>query len=108
MFRTRQNAQERSFARNSEWIDDQNYDALLNPFPEGVDQVVPNTCLLYWIKIPEVDIALNNVHVMSFLFRCRHVSTLGSAGQVSEHVLTAHGTMSKFCQFQQRIRHQVT
>jgi hypothetical protein len=108
MFRTWQNTQERSFARNSEWINDQNYDAMFNPFPEGVDQVVPNTCLSYWIKIPEVDITLNNVHVMSFLFSCRHVSTPGSAGQVSEHVFTAHGTMSNFCQFQQRMRHQLT
>jgi hypothetical protein len=105
MYRTWQNLQARSYAEDSQWLNEQNYDATFNPFPEGVDNVEPHQTKSYWIKIPDVDIVItHHIHVAVFLFSCKHVSTPGSGGRISERIFTSHATMTDFHRFYDRNR----
>lgn len=94
--------QTRSYIDPSLLGNENDYNAMFSPFPEGNDAAYQDLCYSYWINIPNVDTTVNNIHIMAFLIACRHVSTPGSGGDVSEHILTAPRTTADFCLFYER------
>jgi hypothetical protein len=100
--------QARSFTNGRIFSDERNYNAMFNPFPEGHDMVFPDHCTSHWINLANVEITIDNVHVISFLLACRHVSIPGTNGRVADHILSKHSTISEFLLFYNANRYIVT
>jgi hypothetical protein len=98
----------RGFSNGRIFADEENYNAMFNPFPEGEDEVYPEQCTSFWINIPNVGITVCNVHVMSFLLACMHVSTPGTNGRLSDGILTLNSTITQFLMFYNSNRYVVT
>jgi hypothetical protein len=78
------------------------YNAMFHPFPEGVDDGNPDSCKTFWITIPNVNTIVHQIHIVSFLFACKHVSLQGFGGRVvRESLLTSQDLLSKLCIFVQ-------
>jgi hypothetical protein len=95
--------QNNTFVSDSTFLDQNNqFNAIFNPFPEGRDETDPNCCVSYWLSIPHVDnLMLNNVNLISFFYACQHVSTPGFGGRVSEYLLTSLERITNFSIFRQ-------
>jgi hypothetical protein len=93
--------QNNTYVSDSTFLDQNSqFNAIFNPFPEGIDPIDPNCCVAYWILIPNVNtLLLNNVHLISFYYACQHVSEPGFGGRVTEHVLTSLERITLFSIF---------
>jgi hypothetical protein len=104
LYKSRHRSQHNSYLVESGLLLDQatEYNAMFHPFPEGVDDGNPDSCKTFWITIPNVNTIVHQIHIVSFLFACKHVSLRGFGGRViRESLLTSQDLLSKLCIFVQ-------